>query len=123
MRRPACLTRSLPGPPGCGVERAEQLGLLQELGVDRAQGLLFCRPLDAASLTSWLDQAAPGRVSGGGSTCPSAEDPGAEMRSMRDGGASDHTIAAALNAAGGRGPSGRRGSAKSVTVALTAASA
>ena len=39
-----------------GVETLEQLELLQQLGCDFAQGYLFCRPTDAASLQVWLDR-------------------------------------------------------------------
>ncbi len=42
-----------------GVETLEQLSLLQAMGCDFAQGYLFCRPTDAASLAVWLDRSAP----------------------------------------------------------------
>lgn len=38
-----------------GVERAEQLSLLQNLGCDAVQGYLFARPMEAADVCRWLE--------------------------------------------------------------------
>jgi EAL domain-containing protein (putative c-di-GMP-specific phosphodiesterase class I) len=45
-----------------GVETLAQLELLQQLGCDFAQGYLFCRPTDAASLQVWLDRRIPAEL-------------------------------------------------------------
>lgn len=99
-----------------GVETAQQLELLKQLGCDFAQGYLFSRPIDEMSLRTWLDQYPPGEV-------PAASPPRARSRetarmlSMHSNGASRLTIAAALNAEGSRSPTGRRWS--DTTVART----
>jgi EAL domain-containing protein (putative c-di-GMP-specific phosphodiesterase class I) len=42
-----------------GVERSEQVQLLQEGGCEEAQGFLYSPPLSAADLESWLNPSAP----------------------------------------------------------------
>ena len=45
-----------------GVETAEQLAILRQMGCDFAQGYLFSRPVELAALTTWLDQRVPDQV-------------------------------------------------------------
>ncbi len=45
-----------------GVETAEQLALLREMGCDFAQGYLLSRPADMESFTTWLDAYVPADV-------------------------------------------------------------
>jgi EAL domain-containing protein (putative c-di-GMP-specific phosphodiesterase class I) len=107
-----------------GVETVEQLSLLQQLGCDFAQGYLFSRPLDPASLGVWLDQHLP---AGGAELPPAPAPPGVPQQSrilvMHQSGASVHTIAASLNAEGSRTGRGRRWTATTVAHALCAAPA
>ncbi|HEX8966844.1 MAG TPA: bifunctional diguanylate cyclase/phosphodiesterase, partial [Chloroflexota bacterium] len=42
-----------------GIETAEQLALLRELGCERGQGYFFARPLPASALTRWLARDVP----------------------------------------------------------------
>ena len=51
-----------------GVESIGQLTLLAGVGCSRAQGFLFSRPLPAADLAKWLEQAVPGFAANGGAS-------------------------------------------------------
>ncbi|GAB3484076.1 hypothetical protein GCM10027340_19090 [Marinomonas epiphytica] len=39
-----------------GIERKDQLEAVQALGIDRAQGYFFCRPLDKEKILQWLTE-------------------------------------------------------------------
>jgi EAL domain-containing protein (putative c-di-GMP-specific phosphodiesterase class I) len=45
-----------------GVETAEQLALLKELGCDSVQGYLISRPVDASSVLAWMNGDTLGRL-------------------------------------------------------------
>jgi EAL domain-containing protein (putative c-di-GMP-specific phosphodiesterase class I) len=47
-----------------GVETAEQLALLKELGCDSVQGYLISRPVDASTVVAWLNGDTLGRLRG-----------------------------------------------------------
>jgi EAL domain-containing protein (putative c-di-GMP-specific phosphodiesterase class I) len=96
-----------------GVETPEQLKLLAQVGCDFAQGYLFARPMDEEQLTAWFDarDALPGRSS----LPPSKFSPErARILAMSEGGASAHSVAAALNAEGSRTAADKRWSSESV---------
>jgi EAL domain-containing protein (putative c-di-GMP-specific phosphodiesterase class I) len=97
-----------------GVETSEQRRLLIQVGCDFAQGYLLARPMDEPQLTAWLEQHAfvPGR-----SRLPISRFSPERGRivAMGEGGASAHSVAAALNAEGSRTAAGRRWSSESVT--------
>jgi EAL domain-containing protein (putative c-di-GMP-specific phosphodiesterase class I) len=44
-----------------GVETPEQAALITSLGCDRGQGYLYCRPLPAEALATWLAERSPQR--------------------------------------------------------------
>jgi diguanylate cyclase (GGDEF)-like protein len=41
-----------------GIETEGQAAMVRQLGCDKGQGYLFCRPLDGADVTAWLSQGA-----------------------------------------------------------------
>ncbi len=45
-----------------GVETAEQLALLKDLGCDSVQGYLISRPVEASSVVAWLNGDTLGRL-------------------------------------------------------------
>src|SRR3954469_19441937 len=93
-----------------GIETEQQAQLLDQYGVDRAQGYLFSRPLPAGGLASFWR-----RTHG--------DDRSAARRLARElavGGASAATIAAVLNRRGTVAPSGRRWRPESVLRVLAA---
>ena len=101
-----------------------QAEALQALGVHVAQGFLWCPALPAAELEAWLDRWAPPEPGLAALACrPSRPRPGrgsAEERIVRmhAQGASLHTIAAAVNAAGHRTEAGARWHVRSVARAV-----
>jgi EAL domain-containing protein (putative c-di-GMP-specific phosphodiesterase class I) len=99
-----------------GVETAQQLELLTQLGCDLAQGYLFCHPLEAPALVAWLDQQPTTAVQKRPWVARSPEV--ARITAMRDNGFSVHTIAAALNAEGNQTSGGFRWSGRSVAQIL-----
>jgi EAL domain-containing protein (putative c-di-GMP-specific phosphodiesterase class I) len=100
-----------------GVETAEQLTLLQQLGCDFAQGFLFSRPVDATSLGIWLDMHLTTGLPALPPT-PTSTSQVPRILAMYQNGDSALTIAAALNAEGSHTVRGRRWSATSVTRTL-----
>jgi EAL domain-containing protein (putative c-di-GMP-specific phosphodiesterase class I) len=96
-----------------GVETAAQLGLLEQLGCDFAQGHLLSPPVDEAGLYAWLDHRPTGRRRHGRPS-PTYAPETARILAMSEGGASLHTVAAALNIEGSRTVRGRRWSAETV---------
>ena len=80
-----------------GVETEQQANILEQYGVDRAQGYLFSRPVPADELAAFWRQER-------GESAVSVQ----VIRAMASGGASPTTIAAALNRRGALGPHGRR---------------
>ena len=95
-----------------GVETEQQRLVLRTLGCDRAQGFLFCRPIDAAALAARFAEPASDEA-----TARSAL---ARARRLRADGASLTTVAAALNSEGRTTSAGRRWSARSVALLLGA---
>jgi EAL domain-containing protein (putative c-di-GMP-specific phosphodiesterase class I) len=93
-----------------GVETAEQLALLRDVGCDFGQGYLFTRALNHSAATDWLSRAASAR----GATAGAGAIPGSSSQTlqraleMQSQGMSLHTIAARLNAEGHRKTGGRR---------------
>jgi EAL domain-containing protein (putative c-di-GMP-specific phosphodiesterase class I) len=95
---------------GEGVETEQQAQILEQYGVDRAQGYLFSRPLPAVELASFWRRAPadPGTVASRLVLELAAE------------GASAATVAAVLNRRGVRAPNGRRWRPESVLRVLSA---
>ncbi len=92
-----------------GVETAEQADLLRGLGVEQAQGFYWTVPLAADRLEAWVDGFAP---------TPGPQRSDTVIWTMHEQGASRHTIASALNAAGLRTSKGLRWSGGSVAGAM-----
>jgi PAS domain S-box-containing protein/diguanylate cyclase (GGDEF)-like protein len=85
-----------------GVETADQLTLLRQMGCDFAQGFLFSVPLTLEQLKRWLCAHPPARRRRArAATTPLAPESGHILRMHKEG-ASLHTIAAALNVEGRR---------------------
>jgi EAL domain-containing protein (putative c-di-GMP-specific phosphodiesterase class I) len=99
-----------------GVETAEQLELLVQLGCDYAQGYLFCEPLAEEALGSWLDAHPSGTAARSPAQVPSPET--ARIVAMHANHLSSHSIAAALNTEQNRTAAGRRWSGQSVALVL-----
>ncbi|HWG94568.1 MAG TPA: EAL domain-containing protein [Mycobacteriales bacterium] len=95
-----------------GVETEQQRLVLRTLGCDRAQGFLFCRPIDAAALAARFAEPVSDEVTARGAL--------ARARQLRADGASLTTVAAALNSEGRTTSAGRRWSARSVALLLGA---
>jgi diguanylate cyclase (GGDEF)-like protein len=105
-----------------GVETAEQLTLLRQMGCDFAQGHLFSRALTLGQLQGWLRERqrperrrAP-RLAMTGTTVPETS----HIFRLHREGASLHTIAAALNIDGRRTAVGLRWSPQSVAKVIAA---
>lgn len=103
-----------------GVETVDQLTLLRQLGCDFAQGYLFSRPLTLGHLQSWLRDHPPTRRRRAAAPTPISPETGHILRLHR-GGASLHTIAAALNVEGKRTALDVRWSPQSVAKVIAVA--
>jgi diguanylate cyclase (GGDEF)-like protein len=108
---------------GEGVETREQAALLRLRGYELAQGHLFSPPVPAADLPHAIDvsraAAQPLVVPGLATEVPPAPEVMAQIRSLHAGGASLHTIAAALNRTGASHPTGLRWHARAVARVLS----
>jgi PAS domain S-box-containing protein/diguanylate cyclase (GGDEF)-like protein len=104
-----------------GVETADQLNLLRQMGCDFAQGHLFSRALTAEQLQGWLDEHPPtARREARKAAMVSCPETALILRLHREG-ASLHTVAAALNLKGLHTELGLRWSSKSVAKVITQA--
>jgi EAL domain-containing protein (putative c-di-GMP-specific phosphodiesterase class I) len=95
---------------GEGVETEHQAQVLEQYGVDRAQGYLFSRPVPAGELARFW------RRTDGDTRSTAVR----MARELAAGGASAATIAAVLNRRGIAAPNGRRWRPESVVRALSA---
>jgi EAL domain-containing protein (putative c-di-GMP-specific phosphodiesterase class I) len=103
-----------------GVETREQLRLLAQVGCDFAQGYLLARPMAEQQLTAWLDARTP--VAHGSRLPTSRFSPErGRILAMCQGGASPHSVAAALNAEGSRTAADKRWSSESVAQVMSGA--
>jgi EAL domain-containing protein (putative c-di-GMP-specific phosphodiesterase class I) len=108
-----------------GVETPAQASFLQSLGCPAAQGFLFAQPqhpddMDDTAVPDWIGPSGP-IPPPSGSRVPRAAADLNQVRGMLKGGASLHTIAAALNRSGATPPTGSRwtaGSAARLVAAL-----
>ena len=106
-----------------GVETAQHVASLLDLGVQSGQGFLWTRPLPADQVLDWCDELEQGGMCPR-STAPTSPVPGPRAPALDSGeqqilhmhaeGASLHTIAAALNAQGSRTALGVRWHVRSV---------
>ena len=107
---------------GEGVETREQAAVLRLRGCELAQGNLFSPPVPVSELADALDAsraaAQPLVVPGLAADLPPSPEVMAQIRSLHAGGASLHTIAAALNRTGASHPSGLRWHARAVARVL-----
>lgn len=93
-----------------GVERLGQAALLEQLGCAYAQGYLWSRPAPLEQVLS-VETARPGRRAAAQPARVVVD----RVSALLAGGASPHSVAAALNADGLRTPDGKRWHARSVT--------
>lgn len=90
-----------------GVETADQLGVLDRLGCNMAQGYLFSRAMTLATGTEWLVRALTPHVKGPAQDASINAQTLQRALALQAEGASLHTVAARLNAEGDRN-AGRR---------------